>query len=136
MRVPVSSLGAGVSPADVFAAMDLSVSGKQVSSNIMYFVPTKQVHLPAARIETTVTGANGSYNLHLSSPMLARSVYVSFGKYDAKYSDNYFDLLPGESVDIRVSSGANLDELRQSMKIVSLADAFVSNSTQKGFPWK
>ncbi len=136
MQVPVNRLAPVDRLADVFAAMKLTVDGKEVSSNVMYFVPTKQVHLPATHISAQMTGADGSYNLRLLSPVLARSVYVSFGNSDAEFSDNYFDLLPGEPVNVHVDSKAGLDLLKKNMKIMSLADAFVSNPAQKGFPWK
>jgi beta-mannosidase len=125
-----------VNLANVFATMELTSDGKQVSSNLTYFVPTKQVHLPFAHIESKLTGADGSYDLHLSSKVLARSVYISFGGSDAKLSDNYFDLLPGQSQDIHVDSGAGLDQLIRSMKITSLVDAIVSNPADKGFAWQ
>ncbi|MEO6828465.1 MAG: glycoside hydrolase family 2 protein [Acidobacteriaceae bacterium] len=120
----------------VFAAMDLAVNGKKVSSNLTYFIPTKQVHLPATHIERRLTGTEGSYDLHLSSRVLARSVYISFGDSDATLSDNYFDLLPRESQDIHIDSKASLDQLTRSMKIISLVDAIVSNPSDKGFAWE
>ena len=64
--------------------------------------------------------------------MLARSVYVSFGDTDAKVSDNYFDLLPGEPVTIVVHSNASLTQLESSVKIISLVDAFVPDTVWKG----
>jgi beta-mannosidase len=138
MQVSINSFTKldGIDPAKVFAAMDLTVDGKQVSSNLIYFVSTKQVHLSATHIESRLTGADGSYDLHLSSGVLARSVYVSFGDHDAKFSDNYFDLLPGEPRDIHVDSNASLDQLEKSMNTISLVDAIVSNPTIKGFVWK
>jgi len=39
-------------------------------------------------------------------------------------SDNYFDLLPGESREISLKSTATLQELQASIKVMSLADAF------------
>jgi beta-mannosidase len=60
----------------------------------------------------------------VKSSVLARSVYASFGELDAKYSDNYFDLLPGESVEIGVMSASTLDELKAKMQVISLTDAF------------
>ena len=36
--------------------------------------------------------------------MLARDVYLSFGAIDAKLSDNYFDILPGETVEVTATS--------------------------------
>jgi beta-mannosidase len=58
--------------------------------------------------------------------VLARSVYLSFGDLDVKLSDNYFDLLPGETVEIVATSAASLDALRAQLKVVSLTDAFAT----------
>jgi beta-mannosidase len=136
MQLPVADITKGGDLGDLVAAMDLSVGGKQVSSNLIYFVSTKQVHLPAARIATKLAGTNGTYTLQLSSPVLARSVFVSFGDHDATLSDNYFDILPGEPVIIYLNSRASLDELLRNLKVMSLADAFVSDPSQKGFAWE
>ncbi|MGO8718781.1 MAG: beta-mannosidase [Acidobacteriaceae bacterium] len=122
---------AAANPAGTVAAMDLTVGDKQVSSNLMYFVPVGEVHLPAAHIESKWTQANGEYHLHLSSRVLARSVYVSFEDIDAKVSDNYFDLLPDEPVTIAVDSKASLTQLENSMKLMSLVDAFVPDTVWK-----
>ncbi len=118
-------------PAETFAALDLTVGSKQVSSNLMYLIPTREVHLPAAHIESHWTDANGINELRLSSSVLARSVYISFGDTDAKLSDNYFDLLPREPVTITVKSKAGLSQLQKNMQIMSLVDAFVPNTVWK-----
>jgi beta-mannosidase len=100
------------------------VDGKPVSSNVLYFVPAKQVHLPAPQIATELTADGTSYRLRLTSKPLARSVYVAFGDNEVQLSDNYFDLIPGQPVDIVVHSQASADQLRQTLKVFSLADAF------------
>jgi beta-mannosidase len=56
--------------------------------------------------------------------VLARSVYLTFGDLDVKVSDNYFDLLPGETAEIAVKSAVSIDALRAQMKVISLTDAF------------
>jgi beta-mannosidase len=114
----------GEDAARMFAVTDLVVGGKVVSSNLIFFVPTKQVRLPAATIAHELTRAGNGYRLHLSSPVLARDVYVSFGDVEANVADNYFDLVPGRPVDIEIASKADLDKLSAALKIVSLADAF------------
>lgn len=67
----------------------------------------------------------------LNSAVLARSVYVSFGEYDAQFSDNYLDLLPGEKQTIRVRSKAALADLKSQMTVMSLGDAFLSPVAEK-----
>jgi beta-mannosidase len=118
-------------PADTVAAMDLTVNGKQVSSNLMYLAPTPDVHLPAAEITSRLTQANDAYEVRLSSKVLARDVYVSFGDQHAKFSDNYIDLLPGEPASIIVHSPASLAELKSSIKVMSLVDAVKPNTVWK-----
>lgn len=137
LQIPEDSFShePGVAPAKTFAAMDLTVDGKKVSTNLIYFVPVPQVHLPADRLTSDITSSNGRYNLHISSAVLARDVHISFGDTDAKVSDNYFDLVPGESRDIQISSKASLSDLKKNMQIMTLADAFVKPG-EKGFTWK
>ena len=51
-------------------------------------------------------------------------MYITFGNVDAKPADNYFDLLPGQAVDLTISSAASLDDLKAQMRVISLTDAF------------
>jgi beta-mannosidase len=126
---PVSELMAtvgklGADGAQVFATTDLVIGQHLVSSNLIYLVPTKQIHLPQAEISHTIAKAGSGYSLTLSSKVLARSVYVTFGDAKVAVSDNYFNLLPGVPQTITLKSGASLDDVTKSLHVVSLADAF------------
>ena len=133
MEFPLSDFGAWgvVDPARVVAVAQFDGGGRGVSRNLTYLVPTKQVHLPEAQISVELTSAAEGYHLELSSPVLARSVYVSFGDATAELSDNYFDLLPNQPADLLVKSAETLDALRAKLKVVSLADAFKAADTSK-----
>ncbi|MGA9586522.1 MAG: glycoside hydrolase family 2 protein [Terracidiphilus sp.] len=98
------------------------------SRNLVYLSPTKEIHLIPAQLNTEITGKNGNYKIHITSPVLARDVYLSLGAIDAKLSDNYFDILPGDSVAVTVTSNATLAELKAQLKIISLTDAFSAPS--------
>ena len=41
-----------------------------------------------------------------------------------KLSDNYFDILPGETVEITATTTASFDALNAKLKVISLTDAF------------
>jgi beta-mannosidase len=111
----------------VFVVAELSSGGVQLSRNLAYLAPVKGVHLTPAQLKVETTGEKGSYKIRIQSPVLARSVYLSFGNLDVELSDNYFDLLPGETVEIKVTSAASLDELKAQLKVISLADAFATD---------
>jgi beta-mannosidase len=112
----------------VFVVAELTEGGAQISRNLAYLAPVKGVHLKPAQLKVETAGANGSYKIRITSPVLARSVYLSFGNLDVALSDNYFDLLPGETIEISASSKATLDDLKAQLKVISLTDAFAANS--------
>jgi beta-mannosidase len=130
---PLSDLGSagGTDAAQQVVVAELVVEGKSVSRNLIYLVPTKKVSLPMAKIRAELTTSMEEYHLKLSSPVLARSVYVTFGASSAELSDNYFDLLPGETVDVLVKTKEPLERLKAALQVVSLADAFVPAKTTK-----
>jgi beta-mannosidase len=110
-----------------FLIFDLEVDGKKISRNLIFFDVTHNLDLPVApRIETTLNKTGADYTLTLQSPQLARGVYVSFGDLDVENSDNYFDLLPGESATISLKSSATLDQLKGAIKVVSLTEAYAA----------
>ncbi|MGA7857552.1 MAG: glycoside hydrolase family 2 protein, partial [Terracidiphilus sp.] len=110
----------------VFVVADLTQGKNQVSRNLTYLAPTKEIHLIPAQLAVESSGANGSYAIRISSPVLARDVYLSFGDLDVQASDNYFNLLPGETREITVKSAAALDSLKEQMHVISLTDAFAA----------
>lgn len=114
----------------VVLATDFTVDGSVVSKNLNYFAPTKQIHLLPAKIDAVLTGGSGSFKLELSSNVLARDVYVTFGDLDVHLEDNYIDLIPGEPVSITVKSAASLEQLKKSMEVTSLVDAFAPETPQ------
>jgi len=113
-----------------FLVVDLEIAGKNVSRNEVFFDVTHNLELPISpKIENSLTKSADGFTLSLKSPALARGVYISFGDADAQLSDNYFDLLPGESVILHVKTAAAQDEIHSAMKVISLTDAYASQGT-------
>jgi beta-mannosidase len=113
-----------IDPATVFVTAELVVDNQTVSSNLIYLVPTKQIHLPPADITHTLTKNGDAYTLTLSSKVLARSVYLTFGDTKVEVSDNYFNLLPNTPQTITLHTTASAEDLTKNLHIVSLVDAF------------
>ena len=132
-QVPLVELSGGNATgwSGLFGVADLTVGGQEVSRNLVYFVPSKQIQLPHVSVAAEISQAGDGYAVTLSSAELARSVYVSFGDLDAEFSDNYFDLLPETKQTIHVTSKATLADLKSHMKVLSLADAFSSPMAEK-----
>ena len=107
-------------------------NGQPISTNNLYFLPYKDLHLPPAVIQSKWITVDSKPALQLSSATLARDVDVQTGSLDAGPSDNFFDLLPRQPKTIEFRSAAPPDQLRQSVHIMSLTDAFsVASSAGK-----
>jgi beta-mannosidase len=123
-----AALAAKTDPHKSFLVFDLEIGGKRVSRNEIFFDVTHNLELPVApKIETTLNKTGADYAVTLQSSKLARSVYLSFGDLDVQSSDNYFDLLPGETVTLHLKSSATLDQIKGAMKTISLTEAFNAN---------
>jgi beta-mannosidase len=129
MQMPIEEglIAKGMDWSKVFAVADLTVGGNVVSSNVMYLAPTVEIHLPPAPLKNELVRSGDGYQLRISSPVLARSVYVSFNGFDADLSDNYFDILPGQTAEIAIKTNEPEDKVRSGLKVVSLVDAFDPN---------
>jgi beta-mannosidase len=111
----------------VFVVAELMAGNTPISRNLTYLAPLKEVRLKPATLNVETTGANGKIRIRVTSPVLARSVYVAFGNLDVKVSDNYFDVLPGETVEVMAETKASLDEVKAQMRVISMTDAFAVN---------
>lgn len=115
-------------PSRVFLHAELLISGENdgqpVSTNNLYFLPYKDLHMPSASIQATWVTVNGKPALRLLSSVLARDVDVDPGQLAAQPSDDFFDLLPNQSRTIRFQTTASAATLEKDVHVMSLTDAF------------
>jgi len=74
--------------------------GALLSRSLHYFVPTKDLDLQEPDLELEVTRVDDRLSVRIGSRRLARHVRLSTDAADGTFSDNYFDLLPGEVVTV------------------------------------
>ncbi|WP_206245504.1 beta-mannosidase [Novosphingobium terrae] len=105
-------------PKTHIALAELVMDGKTVSRALIEPVLPRDATLPDPALRAT-WGKDGHLTLHATR--LARAVWVDFGMLDATLSDNAFDLMPGESREIAVTSSASLALLKRNLHIRTLA---------------
>ena len=79
-------------------------SGRKVAEEVYFFDKTKNLELPQTAISMKVKQLDGKCELTLSSPKLAKDVFVQIPVQGARFTDNFFDLLPGENKKITITS--------------------------------
>ncbi|WP_425601703.1 beta-mannosidase [Dyella subtropica] len=121
----------GADPHRSFAVFELSEASKPVSRHLLFVDPAIELQLPDPGLQAELRDNGHGLVLSVSAKRLAREVWIDFGSLDATLSDNAFDLLPGEKVELQVTSKAHADELRKALHLRSLADATKSKETKQ-----
>jgi beta-mannosidase len=71
-----------------------------ISENLHFFVSPKSMALEKSEIEMHVQPENASFIIRLQSPQLVKNLYLYSGQ-EGFFTDNFFDLMPGEPVEVR-----------------------------------
>lgn len=113
----------GIGANDCFVNVRLSDKNGLIHSNNLYFNGFKSLNLPAVEVAARIEEAEGGYDVTLSSDRFARAVFLSLDGIDNFFSDNYFDIIPGEDVTIRVTTTLPRNEFERQLKVMTLTDA-------------
>jgi beta-mannosidase len=116
----------GQDPSRVFLRCELKVEGKVKGENHHYFLTARQLKLPDPVIKTKFTEIPAGLKIELSSEKLARDVYLSMLDHEGFFSENYFDLAPGQQTEVIFHPMAKVSSknLSANLKVVSLASTF------------
>ncbi len=96
--------------------------GETIFSKTHFFVKPKFLQLPKAEITSDIELENGKVIITLASGCLAKDVFVEIPVHGADFTDNFFDMLPGEPKTIEISGDGITYEAVKSIKITSLSD--------------
>ena len=98
----------------------LIVNKLEVSQNNYYFEKPKDLNLSKTKIDVKQINAN---TIELSSAKLAKNVWLLLPGTNNAFSDNYFDLLPGEKKLIEVKA-KDLKPVIGKIQIKSISDTY------------
>jgi beta-mannosidase len=113
----------GADPRRTVALFELLEHGAPVARHLLYFGAARTLALPNPELDAQLTDSGHGIVLTVQAKHLARAVWIDFGALDVRLSDNAFDLLPGERVEIRIDGAADIESLRRALQLRSLFDA-------------
>ncbi len=94
-----------------------------LSENILYFIPLKDLELPQPEIKMDVVSGSNSVEITVSTDKLAKNIYLTT-EAEGFFSDNYFDLLPGETRTVTFKPEGEVDSESLQFNIISLVDSY------------
>ncbi len=112
----------GMNKKNVVLVCSISDGDQLISRNELYFVAPKEMLLDVPKIERSIAATSEGFKITLKSDKLAKDVYLD-AKAEGVYSNNYFDLLPGETVEILFTPKEKGATLAEDLKIMTLVDA-------------
>lgn len=91
-------------PQNSFLLMTLKDrKGEVLSEEIYYFSYPKDQELPETKISYKVKQQDGKCEVTLSAKQLARDIFVEIPYQGSRFTDNFFDLLPGQTKKIIIT---------------------------------
>lgn len=90
--------------------------------NSCFFTTLKEIDLPVVTISKSINAVDGGYEVTLKSDKFARAVMMSIDGIDNFFEDNYFDILPGQEVKVKVKTGLSKAEFEKQLKVTSFVD--------------
>ena len=113
----------GAAPEDVIIQATFTAAGKTYRNNY-FLVQQKMMNYPKTTLHCKIARIGTGYDVTVRSDNFARGVYLSVEGETVHFSDNFFDLMPGETRTVRVASKLNAKELAGRLKSMSLADTY------------
>lgn len=98
----------------------LTHEGALLTQNRLFFCPIKALDLPQAAIQSTIEHQGDHVIITLYSPVFAKNVYIQSIDHEGFFSDNYFDVDPGQSVE--VICHAKTSAVPSAFKITSMVE--------------
>ncbi len=109
--------------------------GKEVSKKTLLFDMEKKLDLPNAKLKTKITVKKNSLELSIKSDSFARLVKAECNAVCLPFSDNFFDLLPGEEkiITMQLEDEMNARKVAESIVVYSLTDIEFDKNKIKSF---
>lgn len=105
MKKPTGELQGKLSAANSLLHFTLKdKNGATLADDVFYFAYPKDQKLPEANIETSVRRRGDAIEMTLKTDKLARDIFVEVPVQGVRFTDNFFDLLPGQRKKITITS--------------------------------
>ena len=107
----------------------LTADGRTLSSGTVLFVKCKHFGFADPKIAADVRTEGADFVVRIRAEAFAHYVELQLSETDAVFGDNYFDLNPGEPVEVHVSAGQlsqqlTAEEFARQLRVRSLFDSY------------
>ena len=125
--MPVNDFLRGNNRGDVLVYTTFTTGG-EVYDNVGYATKQKYMNYSKPAYHVDIVPEKGGYEVTIGSDIFARGVFMSLDDIDNFFSDNYFDIMPGRTRTIHVTTPLDEKDFRNRLKIISMGDIHAATS--------
>jgi len=118
-----SAMLAGLDPAKVVLSASLYINEFESTRNLLYFVSPQNLSLQIPAFKKTIDKTPKGYLIKIKTDKLAKGVCLSL-PLKGEFSDNYFDMLPGEIREIVFETSDKSPDILPHLSIKTLIDTY------------
>jgi len=126
-NIPLTELRGGANGKERVLELILKRGEETLARSLHYFQPVKSLSLPkdpGLRTNVGLMEDGQNYWIEVSAERLAKNIMLDFPTADGQFSDNYFDLLPGETRRITFKPGKSVFLTNEDLKKVTVMDTY------------
>jgi beta-mannosidase len=124
ISLPLSELLKDASPTASVLKAEFVSDGRVLADNYHYFALPKDLKLKTPKINYSVVKNDKGYVVTVSSDVVARNVQLQIPGAKGWWSNNFFELIPGEEKTVVLETTEEIPGFEKQLKIRSLIDAF------------
>jgi beta-mannosidase len=110
-------------PASVILVSELKDGQKIIDRDLHYFVKPKDLKLTDPQLKTEVKEVGDKILVSVTVASLAKNVFLYADDLDDNFSDNFFDVLPGETITVSIPKSDHNILALQNLKALHLFQA-------------
>ena len=84
----------------------------------------KDLDLPPPDLQWVMNKTEGGFKIVISSDKLAKNIYLTAAGMEGFFSDNFFDILPGQTIEVSFDTNQQDERFEEVLQIVSLVDSY------------
>ncbi|MBI9033134.1 MAG: glycoside hydrolase family 2 protein [Bacteroidales bacterium] len=114
----------GYNENEVLLVAECLEADQLLSSSKLYFLPVKDLTLPQPTIKHQVEKIVKGYKITLNTDKLAKNIHLEFPDVEGFFTDNYFDLIPGETVEVVFETEVEIQNVEDLLKVRTIRDTY------------
>ncbi|MEM8508436.1 MAG: glycoside hydrolase family 2 protein [Bacteroidota bacterium] len=113
----------GYDPSKTVLWAKLHLQDSLVAEKIRYLSPFKELKLPNPELHYEIREKETTFEVTFTTQRLAKDIYLA-SSGSGNFSDNYFDLLPGQSKTVTIEKDSTLSNFEEDLRVITLKDSY------------